>query len=93
MAKKIEKMYELFGREWGQKCKTCRHLSGGANQYKKCEVYGNTASVATDWAQSVEACGLWNKEYKGGVPIVSLVRGGARKDDLQVPGQMSFLEV
>ena len=92
MAKKIERMHEIFGREWGKKCKDCRHLSGGVNQYKKCEVYGNSASEATDWAQSYEACGLWNKDYEGDVPIITLY-GGRQSKDLQVPGQMSFLEV
>ena len=92
MSRKIEKMHEVFGREWGKKCKDCRHLSGNANQYRKCEIYGNTRSDATDWALSYEACGLWNKEYKGDIPIIDLGKE-RRRTDLQVPGQMSFLEV
>lgn len=95
MARKIEKMYELFNREWGKRCKDCSHLSGGVNQYKKCEVYGNSASEATDWAQSYEACGMWNKPLPKGwdKPVISTMRGAVKGRDIQVPGQMSFLEV
>ena len=92
MAKKIDKMHEMFGREWGHKCKDCRHLSGGVNQYHKCEIYGNTSSQATDWATSYEACGLWNQDYKGDIPIMEFGKSRS-KAELQVPGQMSFLEV
>lgn len=88
MKRKIDRMHELFGVTQGKKCKDCEHLHGGVNEYRKCLVYGNTCSEATDWALKYDACGLWNKPYEGDVPIVKLIR--ANKSDVQVEGQLSM---
>lgn len=88
MKRKLDRMHELFGVEYGKKCKDCYHLQGGKNEYRKCDVYGHSASESTDWALSWEACGLYNKDWHGDVPIVRLQRG-ERKEE-QIPGQMSM---
>ena len=90
-SRKIEKMHELFGTTEGKKCKTCRHLHGGKNEYRKCSVYGESHSEASDWCLSYDACGLWNEPYKGDIPIIKLVSGG-NNDDVQIQGQMSIFE-
>lgn len=87
MLRKIEKMHQLFGTTPKEKCKTCSHLHGGVNDYRKCLVYGNSRSEATDWALSWDACGLWNKPYNGDVPIVRL-NSGVIKPNMQCEGQM-----
>ena len=89
MLRKIDRMHEQFGFTPGEKCKTCIHLKGGVNQYRKCEVYGESASEATDWALKYNACGLWNKTYNGS-PIVRLNKGSAKKPEEQIDGQMSL---
>lgn len=88
MTRKIERMHELFGRDDEHKCKDCYHLQGGQNQYRKCEIYGHSASEATDWALRWTACGLFNREYRGDVSIVRLQRT-ERKEE-QIEGQMSL---
>lgn len=89
MKRKIDRMHELFGTLPGQKCRDCYHLKGGVNEYRKCEVYGRSASEATDWALKYDACGLFNKPYDGDVPIVRLQRGDP-KEEVQIDGQMRF---
>lgn len=87
--RKIDKMQLLFGTTPGEKCRDCYHLKGGVNEYRKCEVYGESSSEATDWALRWNACGLWNKAY-GGKPIVNLNKGGHKKPEEQIEGQMSL---
>lgn len=89
MVRKIERMHELFGTCSGQKCKDCEHLYGGVNNYRKCLIYGNTRSEATDWALKYDACGLWNKPYKAEIPIVKLQRSDG-KEESQIDGQMEL---
>ena len=94
MTRKIEKMQELFGTMPGKKCKDCDHLwkvQKRGTRCFKCDVYGDTSSEATDWRMKWDACGLWNKDYKGDIPIVRLNAGGAKKPDEQIEGQMMFL--
>lgn len=89
--RKIERMRELFGSTSGEKCKTCCHLQGGVNEYRKCEVYGSSRSEATDWALSYEACGLWNKPFMGDRPVIKWAKDKSEED--QIEGQMSIEEV
>ena len=90
MSLKIDKMHFLYGKTPGEKCKDCFHLIGGVNEYRKCEIYGISASASTDWRLSWDACGLWNKPRPKGedVPIVRLQRPD--KVVKQIPGQMSL---
>ena len=87
--RKIERMHDLFGVTPNEKCKSCYHLKGGVNEYRKCEIYGRSASEATDWALKYDACGMWNKPYSGG-PIVRLNKGRVKVPEMQVEGQISL---
>ena len=59
---KIDLMYSMFGKGDG-KCKYCSHFREHcySRKYFKCDVYGETASEATDWRANYSACGLFNK--------------------------------
>jgi hypothetical protein len=59
--KKDELMRSMFGCGKGT-CKDCYHLTEHfySRKYFKCEVYGYSASEATDWRQKFPACGLKN---------------------------------
>lgn len=66
--KKIELMYELFGKKDGKRCGECSNLICGRYHdriLRKCEAYGLTHSEASDWVKRWEACGLFNAEYTG----------------------------
>ena len=60
--RKIELMHSMFGRS-GSKCKDCSHFSEHqlSRKYFKCDVYGESASEATDWRANYQSCGLFNK--------------------------------
>ena len=50
----------MFGIKQGSICKDCKHLKGGVNEYRKCRIYGVSASEAT--AKTLkEATELWNR--------------------------------
>ena len=91
-ARKSELMYQLFGKAEGQ-CKDCEHFTSYRYhdyRYRKCTVYGCTASEASDWAGKWQACGLYpDKEYNGR-NVIELVRGGKTKEQVQVDGQMDL---
>ena len=88
--RKNNRMYELFGRNDAHECRTCNNLYGEPGGYYKCLIYGRTASEASDWRLSYKACGLYNKDYKGDIPVINLNRGGKRGEDIQCEGQMSL---
>lgn len=96
MLKKIDKMHYLFGKSDG-KCKNCEHYKHwGKNQVcgkalRKCEVYGETASEASDWKAGYEACGLFpNKENPYRRDIIELRIGTEKKTEEQIDGQMTL---
>ena len=91
--KKHELMYSLFGKS-EDKCKDCKHYTSYRyhdKRYRKCEVYGLTCSEATDWKANSDACGLFNKDTQH-ENIVRLATGGKKKKDIQIDGQLSFLQ-
>ena len=90
MKRKIDKMYEMFGVSHEHKCKDCKHFHGGANEFKKCSVYGRTASEASDWAQSWVACGLFDKDWNGDIPIIRTLTNEV--EDEQIEGQMNIFD-
>ncbi len=47
----------------GAKCKTCAHLiyHEANKRYYKCLLYGDTASMATDWRCRQDACGQYQE--------------------------------
>ena len=93
--RKAELMRSLFG-QYDAKCKDCIHLKGGVNEYRKCKLYGNSASEATDWALSWRACGMFNKPVKDGfVPIFQRKKRGfysVYEEPVQCEGQISLFE-
>lgn len=93
-SRKIERMYKHFGRSCAGKCKDCGHFSKFAHRgriYRKCKVYGISASEATDWNSGFNACGLYpGKPYKGGA-IVRLAERENRKKE-QIEGQQSLFD-
>lgn len=63
-AERLEIMHSLFGVAEGRICKNCSHrvCNERARSYGKCEVYGISASEATDFGAYQTACGLYNKD-------------------------------
>ena len=96
MLRKIDLMHYLFGKADG-KCKNCEHYKHlGKNQVcasalRKCEVYGITASEASDWKAGYDACGLFpNKENPYGRNIIELRIGAEKKTEEKIDGQMTL---
>lgn len=74
--RKIDLMHREFGKCEGKLCKECsnfyrRQYHGVV--YRKCEIYGNSCSEATDWKASYPACGMFNQKWDAG-EVVRLVR-------------------
>ena len=92
--RKIGLMHREFGKKSGTHiCKECSNFIPGG--YKKCKVYGVSASEATDWANSYEACGMFNKEWNGH-PIIRLIKRGCTRvqgEEKPIDGQVNFMEV
>ena len=76
--RKIDLMHRHFGKTDGHCCRECSNLTEGNWGHKKCRVYGNTSSEASDWAKRWQACGMFNKPYTGG-PIIQLVKRSSNK--------------
>jgi hypothetical protein len=97
MARKIEAMYQFFGRYTGkefQQCKDCCNFIRKQynHTYRKCLIYGDTDSEATDWKASYEACGMFNTEYAGNRIIDILKRSPKPKDNEPIKGQLTLFE-
>ena len=90
---KIARMYAVFGKGEGL-CKDCSHrlsIYTHCKHFNKCEVYGNSASEATDWKVNQQACGAFNKD----VPNREVYKAFAHArhvvvDNEQMPGQMEM---
>lgn len=90
--RKIDAMHSLFGKSPGKRCKDCPHLFRRTydRAYYKCDVYGDSCSVATDWAQSWEACGLidgdhwrWYQIRQRDGTVVNMLKHESRKAMVQ----------
>lgn len=69
--KKISLMHRLFGAT-NHICKECGNFKRHKYHdrvYRKCLIYGDTNSEATDWNASYQACGKFNESYDG-TPVV-----------------------
>lgn len=89
--RKNKLMYELFGRADGQ-CKDCKHFTSYKYhdyRYRKCLVYGDTCSEASDWTGKWQACGLFNQDTEC-KNVIRLVTGGRPKEDIHIDGQMDL---
>ena len=83
-------MRQKFGEGQGV-CKDCSHFSIHIANRKhfKCEVYGESASAATDWRAGTPACGLFNQE----TALRNLYKTIGKNKEKPVPkGQISLFE-
>ena len=62
--RKIELMHRQFGVIEGKTCGECSNLTEHRYDklYRKCKVYGETSSEASDWAMRWKACGMFGRE-------------------------------
>ena len=75
MLRKIDAMHERFGMLPDLRCESCSNLIQGEyhdRHYRKCTVYGETRSEATDWRKKYVACGMYNKEWTGHRNVIEL---------------------
>ena len=65
--RKIDLMYAKFGRGEGfcGECGNFARIDHHGKIYRKCAVYGVTASEASDWKVSYPACGMKNSLWTG----------------------------
>lgn len=95
--RKIDLMHQLFGKTEGL-CRDCCHYQRyhyRDKPYRKCEVYGMTASEASDWKASYPGCGLFNKPYPyRDKPVIRYVTPERKKEILDEPldGQMDLFQ-
>ncbi len=90
--RKHDLMYQLFGKSEGL-CRDCEHYIGYRyHDYnrRKCEVYGDTRSEASDWKGSAQACGLYPDKSYDGKEVIRLVTGGKKAEPLEVEGQITL---
>lgn len=90
--RKQDLMYLLFGQADGQ-CKDCEHLIHCYHNrwYQKCECYGNTNSISSDWSSKYQACGLFPDKPYNGRPVIELVKPGKSKQEpVQCEGQIDL---
>lgn len=92
-------MHDRFGRYRGYKPKKCGECSNfkrykyRGKTYKKCCIYGESNSEATDWNVSYEACNMFNNPYDG-TPIIEVLKCSKRpKEDKPIKGQITFNDV
>lgn len=88
-------MYKWSGGTcWQHICRECKNLirvEAGKRKIYKCLVYGNTASVATDWKASYMACRHFNQP----VPERPLIETGGQQQNSEeeLPGQISIFDI
>lgn len=88
--RKIAAMHKTFGKAWGYKCGDRPHLMRCGRHYK-CVAYGLSASAATDWLRSWDACFLYNIPLPAGyVPLLDRIERRRRHDNDPLPGQMDM---
>ena len=93
--RKIELMHKLFGRsKQGLLCKECSHFyrrKASDTLVRKCEVYGDSCSEATDWNASYIGCGLAPNVPYTGRPVKELVTPDRQKrQGAETEGQISL---
>lgn len=97
MLRKIELMYSFFEIDNEKRqCKECSHFKSYMYRdkyYRKCDIYGDTRSEASDWSGKYISCGMFNKEYKGEAIINFVERScGKKLPEEPIEGQISFEE-
>ena len=87
-------MHKRFGTGGVFRCKDCDHLIKGRyhdRNYSKCELYGMTHSVATDWRQANQACGMYGieQDMSHWTPIIEQLRYSPRLEQ-PIDGQIGM---
>ena len=85
--RKIDAMHYFYGTGVGI-CGNCPHFTRKewGNVYRKCLVYGDSNSEATDWRTGYPACGLIDKPFpEEDVRIVKLIGKLNRTDKTDEP--------
>lgn len=89
--RKIAAMHKFFGTTPDKKCGDCPHLHTyrhGTKRWFKCEIYGESASVSTDWVKKWLACGLFDKPApKGYTSIIRTLKSDPKRFE-PVEGQI-----
>ena len=92
--RKISAMWAEFGMLPGCYCGNCCHLIERRHQrkYYKCEIYGQSASSATDWVKGWTACKAYNVV---GITKTDLYKSlwhpfKKHEDDPPIEGQMEM---
>ena len=94
--RKIYLMHKFFGICEGHICGECSNLVEEpyhGKMYRKCRLYGETNSAASDWAKRYLACGRFNEPYTG-QPIIECVKPARTNQEeaqrIELEGQMSL---
>lgn len=93
IGRKIDAMHAEYGYGGGT-CKDCIHLQRMTQRsgkvYYKCELYGDSASEATDWRVGYLACGMINKPLPAlYTPMIDVLKRAPRKLAVEeLDGQM-----
>lgn len=87
---KIFAMHRRFGTCGVLRCEGCNHLitdNSHKRRFRKCELYGNTFSSATDWKVSYQACGMYNvkQDMNEWVPVIKRI---GKSYELPIDGQI-----
>ena len=91
--RKIDAMHKLFGISPGKRCGDCQHLrtyQQGQRRWFKCELYGTSASVATDWVKKWDACGLFDKPAPKGYRQIIKTLTNDPKKIMPIMGQIDM---
>lgn len=94
--KKIDLMHKFFGICEGHTCGECSNLVEkpyNGRVYRKCRLYGETTSEASDWAKRYLACGKFNTPYHGRHIIELVTTARTNREEAQrieLEGQMKL---
>lgn len=91
--RKLSAMHREYGKAYGHQCSDCQNLLcyEANRRWYKCRAYGMSASEATDWAKSWQACGLWGTPFEPGcIPLVRRLQ--RTRADKPVKGQLSMFD-
>ena len=93
--RKLPAMHYVYGiTPTPHKCKECsnfRIFEYHGKRYFKCAAYGISNSEATGWGANYLACGLFNIQIEGQIPLFEQLKHQSRKASvLTLDGQMTM---
>ena len=94
--RKIDAMHQRYGRDPEQRrCGACPHFTRTTptdRSFFKCDIYGNTASVSSDWRKNYTACSLIDApDFQQDRPVIHCLPR-TRPEPEQIPGQITIDE-